>query len=195
MLVDNLIGVYLEGTHDALVRHSIIHGLHTLRRTERGPSISIWNAPGSRVLDNELEGGRDGVFSVSSKQNTIRGNRLHGLRFAVHFMYTNESEVADNISVGNDVGYVMMYSDRLRLHDNVSDGDRDNGLLFNYANDSTITGNVVRAVGEVRVHLQRQQEPLHRQLVRIVRRRRPLHRRVRAQHDQRQQLCRPIGRR
>ena len=43
-------------------------------------------------------------------------------------MYTNESEVAGNISVGNDVGYVMMYSDRLRLHDNVSDGDRDNGL-------------------------------------------------------------------
>jgi nitrous oxidase accessory protein len=59
-------------------------------------------------------------------------------------MYTNESEVADNVSVGNDVGYVMMYSDRLRLHDNVSDGDRDNGLLFNYANASTITGNVVR---------------------------------------------------
>src|SRR4029077_13087023 len=44
----------------------------------------------------------------------------------------------------NDVGYVMMYSDRLRLHDNVSDGDRDNGLLFNYANGSTIVGNVVR---------------------------------------------------
>ena len=144
VLVDNLIGVYLEGTHDALVRHSIIHGLHTLRRTERGPSISIWNAPGSRILDNELEGGRDGVFAVSSKQNTIRGNRLHGLRFAVHFMYTNESEVADNISIGNDVGYVMMYSNRLQLHDNVSDGDRDNGLLFNYANDSTIVGNVVR---------------------------------------------------
>jgi nitrous oxidase accessory protein len=144
VLLDNLIGVYLEGTHDALVRHSIIHGLHTLRRTERGPSISIWNAPGSRILDNELEGGRDGVFAVSSKQNTIRGNRLHGLRFAVHFMYTNESEVADNISIGNDVGYVMMYSDRLRLHDNVSDGDRDNGLLFNYANASTIAGNVVR---------------------------------------------------
>jgi nitrous oxidase accessory protein len=144
VLVDNLIGVYLDGTRDALVRHSAIHGLRTLRRTERGPSISIWNAPGSRILDNELEGGRDGVFAVASKQDTIRGNRLHGLRFAVHFMYTNDCEVADNISVGNDVGYVMMYSDRLRIHDNVSDGDRDNGLLFNYANASAIVGNVVR---------------------------------------------------
>jgi nitrous oxidase accessory protein len=144
VLTDNLIGIYLDGTRDALVRHATIHGLHMLRRTERGPSISIWNAPGSRILDSELEGGRDGVFSVASRQNIIRGNRLHGLRFAVHFMYTNDTEVADNVSVGNDVGYVMMYSDRLRLHDNVSDGDRDNGLLFNYANESTIVGNVVR---------------------------------------------------
>ena len=42
------------------------------------------------------------------------------------------------------VGYVMMYSDRLDVHDNVSDGDRDHGLLFNYANDSRIEDNVVR---------------------------------------------------
>ena len=40
-------------------------------------------------------------------------------------MYTNDSEVSDNISVGNDVGYVMMYSDRLTAHGNVSDHDRD----------------------------------------------------------------------
>jgi nitrous oxidase accessory protein len=143
-LVDNLIGVYLDGPHDALVRHVTIHGSRAPRRTERGPSISIWNSPGSRILDNELDGGRDGVFSVSSRHNTIRGNRLSGLRFAVHFMYTNDSEVSDNTSTGNVVGYVMMYSDRLTLRGNVSDGDRDNGLLFNYANSSTIEGNVVR---------------------------------------------------
>ncbi len=189
VLVDNLIGVYLDGTHDALVRHSIIHGLHTLRRPERGPSISIWNAPGSHVLDNELEGGRDGVFAVSSKQNTIRGNRLHGLRFAVHFMYTNETEVADNVSVGNDVGYVMMYSDRLRLHDNVSDGDRDNGLLFNYANASTITGNVVRHSEKCVFIYNANKNRFTDNWFEWCERRGSLHRRVRTQHDQRQQLC------
>ena len=84
------------------------------------------------------------MFSVTSRDNVVRGNRFHDLRFAVHFMYTNDSDVADNISVGNDIGYAMMYSDRLRLRDNVSDGDRDHGLLFNYANNSRIEGNVVR---------------------------------------------------
>jgi nitrous oxidase accessory protein len=96
------------------------------------------------VLDNDIRSGRDGVFSVSSKRNVVRGNSFHDLRFAVHFMYTNDSEVADNLSVGNEVGYVLMYSDRLRVQGNVSDRDRDNGLLFNFANASNIEGNLAQ---------------------------------------------------
>ncbi|CAH2601385.1 Nitrous oxide reductase family maturation protein NosD [Rhodovastum atsumiense] len=144
VLQENLIGIYLEGPRDVTVRHVTIDGLRRLRRPERGPAISIWNAPGARILDSDIAGGRDGVFSVSSRADIIRGNRFRDLRFAVHFMYTNDSEVADNVSVGNNVGYVMMYSDRLRLTGNVSDHDRDQGLLFNFANDSAISGNVVR---------------------------------------------------
>jgi nitrous oxidase accessory protein len=140
----NLIAIYLDGPRDALVRHNRIEGLRTLRRNERGPAIELWNTPGSRIIDNDISDGRDGVFSVTSRQNEIRGNRFRGLRFAVHFMYTNASTVADNVSIGNDIGYAMMYSDRLRLDGNVSDGDREHGLLFNYANSSRIDGNVVR---------------------------------------------------
>jgi nitrous oxidase accessory protein len=142
---ENLISVYLDGPHDVVVRGNQIEGLRTLRRTERGPAISLWNTPGSQIIDNDIRGGRDGVFSVSSSRNIVRDNSFHNLRFAVHFMYTNDTEVAGNLSVGNEVGYVMMYSDRLRLHDNVSDADRDHGLLFNYANASRIENNVVRA--------------------------------------------------
>lgn len=144
-LTDNLITIYLDGPHDALVRHNRIVGLRLPRRTERGPAVSLWNTPGSAIVDNDIRLGRDGVFSVSSKQNLIRGNSFHDLRFAVHFMYTNDSEVVDNISAGNDAGYVMMYSERLNVHDNLSDRDRDHGLLFNDANSSRIENNVARA--------------------------------------------------
>ena len=44
----------------------------------------------------------------------IARNQFHDLRFAVAFMYTNDSEVADNISAGNDVGFVFMYSEPAR---------------------------------------------------------------------------------
>lgn len=144
-LVDNLITIYLDGPHDAIVRHNQIYGLQRLRRTERGPAVSLWNTPGSAIVDNDIRYGRDGVFSVTSNHNLIRGNSFHDLRFAVHFMYTNDSEVAQNVSVGNEVGYAMMYSDRLVVRDNLSDHDRDHSLLFNYANMSRIENNVARA--------------------------------------------------
>ncbi len=141
---DNLIAVYLDGPHDAVVRANRIQGLRQLRVSERGPAISLWNTPGSEIVDNDIRSGRDGVFSVTSTHNVVRGNTFHDLRFAVHLMYTNDTEVAGNFSTGNNVGYVLMYSDRLRVHDNVSDGDRDHGLMFNYANESRIEDNVVR---------------------------------------------------
>jgi nitrous oxidase accessory protein len=143
-LEDDLIGVYLDGPHDALVRHNVITGLQRLRVSERGAAVSLWNTPGSAIVDNDVRSGRDGVFSVSSRHNIVRGNTFHDLRFAVHFMYTNDSEVAGNFSAGNKVGYVMMYSDRLNVHDNVSEADVNHGLLFNYANMSKIEDNVVR---------------------------------------------------
>ena len=141
---DNLIAIYLDGPQDAMVRRNKIVGLRRLRRTERGPAISLWNTPGSEIIDNDVRSGRDGVFSVSSSHNVVRGNTFHDLRFAVHFMYTNDSEVVGNFSTGNEVGYVLMFSDRLDVRDNVSDRDRDHGLLFNYANLSRVEDNVMR---------------------------------------------------
>ncbi|WP_296713319.1 nitrous oxide reductase family maturation protein NosD [Rhodoblastus sp.] len=144
-LTDNLITIYLDGPHDVIVSHNQIYGLQRLRRTERGPAVSLWNTPGSAIVDNDIRYGRDGVFSVSSKNNIVRGNTFHDLRFAVHFMYTNDSNVVANFSTGNEVGYVLMFSDRLDVHENVSDKDRDHGFLFNYANNSRVEDNVTRA--------------------------------------------------
>jgi nitrous oxidase accessory protein len=142
--VENLISVYLDGPRDVMVRANHIRGLQTPRRSERGPAISLWNTPGSQIVDNDIRFGRDGVFVVASHRDTVRGNVFHNMRFAVHFMYSDSSVVEDNVSVGNDAGYVLMYSTALRVEGNVSDRDRDHGLLFNYANQSRINDNVVR---------------------------------------------------
>jgi nitrous oxidase accessory protein len=143
-ILDNLIGVYVWGPKDAMVRGNRIVGRQDLRRSERGNGVQLWNAPGSEVIGNDISAGRDGIFTNTSRNNVFRGNRLADVRFAVHYMYTNDSEVSDNVSVGNDVGYAIMYSDRLQIRGNVSDGDREHGLLFNFANGSEIEGNVVR---------------------------------------------------
>ena len=140
----NLFGVYVHGAADSVVRGNVITGRRDARLADRGNGVTVWNAPGARVEGNDLRHGRDGIFVTASRQNVFAGNRFRDLRFAVHYMYTNDSEVSGNASIGNHVGYAIMYSQRLRVTGNLSDGDRDHGMLFNYANQSQILGNHVR---------------------------------------------------
>lgn len=143
-ILGNLVGVYIHGAEDSLVKGNRIVGLREGRTSEAGDGVSVWNAPGAQVVDNEISYGRDGIFTKTSKQNVFKGNTLKSVRFGIHYMYTNNSEISQNVSLGNTVGYAIMFSDRLQVTGNVSDGDRDHGLLLNYANGSTISGNIVR---------------------------------------------------
>ncbi len=144
----NLFGVYLHGSPDSLVEGNLIEGRTDLRLSEAGNGVSIWNAPGSAVVGNRIRQVRDGIFVNVSKKNRFERNEFTELRFAIHYMYTQDSKVIGNRSTGNHVGWAIMFSDRLEVRDNVSEGDRDHGLLLNTANRSRITGNVVRRGGE-----------------------------------------------
>jgi len=139
----NLVGVYVHGSVDSIVKGNKIVGRTDLWQSEAGNGVYLWNAPGVKILDNDITGGRDGIFTNVSHNDVFHGNRLHGVRFAIHYMYTNDSEITDNVSIGNHAGFVMMYSDRLVIHGNLSVNDRDHGLLLNYTNSSDIEGNAV----------------------------------------------------
>jgi nitrous oxidase accessory protein len=143
-IVGNLYGVYIHGAEEALVTKNAIVGMREAGRiNESGNGVSVWDAPGAKVIDNDIRFGRDGIFSVASRRNVFSRNRFSDVRFAVHYMYTNDGEVSDNVSIGNTAGYAIMYSNRLTVRGNVSDGDRDRGFLFNFANGSRIEGNLV----------------------------------------------------
>ncbi|WP_375262800.1 nitrous oxide reductase family maturation protein NosD [Palleronia sp.] len=147
-LEGNLFGIYLMGAPDAVARGNTVIGMTDRPAAELGSGISVWNAPGAVIEENDIRFGRDGIFVNTSKDNVFRNNRMRDLRFAVHYMYTNDSIVEGNVSTGNDVGFALMFSHRLQVHDNVSDGDRDHGFLLNYANYSDVRGNSVRDGGE-----------------------------------------------
>lgn len=144
----NLIGIFLKGPDNAVVRGNVIVGRTDLRVNERGNGIHLWNTPGSRVIGNTITGGRDGIFTTTSKDNVFADNTMEKVRFAVHYMYTNRSILRRNVSLNNDAGFVIMFSHHLKVEDNFSQGDRDHGLLFNYANSSSMTGNAVVDGGE-----------------------------------------------
>lgn len=139
----NLIGIYLKGPDNALVQNNEITGRNDLRMNERGNGVQLWNTPGSVVEGNTIRYGRDGIFSTTSKNNRFSKNYFSDLRFAVHYMYTNASEISDNVSEHNHVGFALMYSSHLKVLNNLSRGDRDRGIFFNFTNQSEIRNNRV----------------------------------------------------
>lgn len=147
-IMNNLFGVYLHGAADSRVESNVIVGRRDLRLAEAGNGVSIWNAPGAAIIGNTISQGRDGIYVKISHHNRFENNTFSRLRFAIHYMYTNDSRIAGNRSRGNHVGWAIMYSERLDIEDNVSDDDRDHGLLLNSTNDSRVIGNVVRHGGE-----------------------------------------------
>lgn len=147
-LEGNLYGIDIHGARDALVARNVIRGRRDRRMNSRGNGVYVWNAPGSKVIGNDIRYGRDGIFTNSSKRNVFADNLFRDLRFAVHYMYTNDSEVTGNVSIGNHLGFALMFSDRITVRDNLSLGDRDHGVMLNYANRSDITGNLVRGGAE-----------------------------------------------
>lgn len=144
-LEGNLFGVYVHGAAGSRVERNVIEGLREGRRSESGNGVSLWNAPDVTIAENTFRYGRDGIFTITSRKDRFINNRFEQVRFAVHYMYTNDSEVSGNVSVRNTVGYAIMYSNRLVIRNNMSDRDRDYGILFNYANYAEIDGN--RVVG------------------------------------------------
>ncbi|MDT8853601.1 nitrous oxide reductase family maturation protein NosD [Paracoccaceae bacterium Fryx2] len=143
-LTDNMHGVDVHGGIDTMVRGNTIEGRRNLHMNERGNGFYVWNAPGTVIEDNSVRWGRDGIFTNASKRGTFRRNLFRDLRFAVHYMYTHDSEVTGNISIGNHLGYAIMFSDRVSVTGNKSLGDRSHGVMLNFANKSDISGNLVR---------------------------------------------------
>lgn len=142
-LENNLIGIFLKGPDSAFISNNTIIGSQFHRMNDRGNGIYLWNTPGSVIENNTIKYGRDGIFVTNSKNNIFRNNHLSHLRFAIHYMYTHDSNIENNVSLNNHVGFALMFSDRIHAQGNQSIGDKERGLFFNFTNYSHIEGNRV----------------------------------------------------
>ncbi len=144
----NLFGVYVHGARDAVVQGNRIVGVRGVRLSEAGNDVTVWNAPGAQVLDNDISFGRDGIFVISSRDNIFRGNTMRDLRYAVHYMYAGDSRLIGNVSIGNHIGFAIMFSPKLEVAGNLSDRDVGHGLMFNFANYSDVHDNTITRSAE-----------------------------------------------
>lgn len=117
-----LYGIYVKDGAGSLVADNEIRG-KPLPLPRRGDGIRLWYSSDSRIVDNRLEAVRDLVVYFSDRL-LMRGNRVVGSRYGLHYMYSNDSRVEDNELVDNDVGAFLMYSAGLELNGNVFTGGR-----------------------------------------------------------------------
>lgn len=145
---NNLFGVVLHGSKNAVVRNNKIANRSDLWLNDRGNGIHIWNNTGSVIEGNTVTSGRDGIYIEISHDIVIRGNRFEGLRFAIHYMYANNNEISGNISIRNHVGFALMYSKNLKVFNNLSVSDLQHGLMLHTTHKSEVWGNFIYGTGE-----------------------------------------------
>lgn len=138
---NNLFGLYIWGPENALVEHNTVIGQNEGRVNDRGNAIQIWKSPHTIIRDNTLSGGRDGIYVTNSKYNLFENNTMRNMRFGVHYMYTEDSEVAHNHTENLESAYVIMFSNRITVRDNSGQDSREHGLMLNAVNDAQIHGN------------------------------------------------------
>ena len=143
VLTGNMHGIDFHGSIDGAARRNDITGSRDPLMVARGNGFYVWNAPGTVIEDNRVRYGRDGIFANASRKDSFRRNLFRDLRFAVHYMYTNDSDVTGNISVGNHLGFAVMFSRNVTVQGNLSLSDRDHGVMLNGTNSSDVVGNLV----------------------------------------------------
>ncbi|WP_255194371.1 NosD domain-containing protein [Natronobeatus ordinarius] len=133
-------GILLRDSHDAVVRDVTVYGDEEWGQGYMG----VMNMRASGVIEEStLTDGRDNVYMHRANGLVVRDNDLLGGRYAVHFMYTSDSLIANNtVRDQHDAGiYVMTDPERNAIVDNDVRGV-PSGIITD-GSDSYIAGNVV----------------------------------------------------
>ena len=93
------------------------------------------------VVERNVGELRATINVTNSKYNLFENNTISGIRFGIHYMYTEDSEVKNNHLSDLESAYVIMFSNRITVRDNESDNSREHGLMLNAVNQSEISGN------------------------------------------------------
>ena len=98
-------GVLFRYSHGSVVEDVTVNGTEVWAEGFMG--VMVFE---SRVVIQEstFHGGRDGVYTHRSDGLVIRNNRMDGLRFGVHEMYTSSALVENNSVADSNVGLIVM---------------------------------------------------------------------------------------
>jgi nitrous oxidase accessory protein len=144
-VIDNaFFGIYLAGTTHCRVERNVLRGRRATEDSS-GNGIHLWTARDVDVVNNRIEGHRDGVYLEFVHDSRIVGNAsAHNIRYGLHFMYSDDCRYEGNTFRANGAGVAVMYTKRVLMKGNAFDsswGASAYGLLLKEVYDATLDGN------------------------------------------------------
>ena len=126
---DCLFGIYVQQSDRAQIVGNEVHGRPTLREVDRGNGIHLFDASHVVVEGNVIDGTRDGLYISATDDSRIIGNRIHHVRYAVHYMWSHRNHLEDNEATDSLAGFALMQSHDLVVVGNRMARNRRAGLL------------------------------------------------------------------
>ncbi|EXF45397.1 nitrous oxidase accessory protein [Pseudomonas sp. BAY1663] len=139
-------GIWLDNVSSAQVLGNHIQGDPSIRTQDRGNGVHVYLSKDALIGGNYVQHTRDGIYIDASTYCAIEDNVFEEVRYAVHFMWTNNTRVVGNLTRRTRTGYALMQSRSLTVTGNRSEHDQNYGILMNYITYSTIRDNFVSDV-------------------------------------------------
>ncbi len=137
-------GVYLENSKNCLVQGNTFRS-EAADEASGGNGIHLWQGDGISLIENDIQGHRDGIYFEFVKNTLVRGNLItRNIRYGLHFMSSNDCVYAQNTFIKNGAGVAVMYSRRISMSGNKflsNTGVAAYGLLLKEIYDGKIEDN------------------------------------------------------
>jgi len=119
-----------------------------LSQDRRGNGIHFWNSSGHMVAHNVIRDTRDGIYFSFVDRTDVRDNDISGVRYGLHYMYSDGNHFEANTFRNNAAGAALMFSKDIVLANNEFSANRNqraHGLLLHSVDQTEIRNN--RIVG------------------------------------------------
>ena len=143
--VDNaFFGIYLAGSSGCRIARNVLQGTGTTE-DRSGNGIHLWTVRDVDVLENRIEGHRNGMYlEFTHDARVARNISARNVRYGLHFMYSDDCTYSGNEFRGSQAGVAVMYTKRVTMTDNTfadNWGPAAYGLLLKEISDSRLERN------------------------------------------------------
>lgn len=115
--------------------------------TSGGNAIHSWYSKRLAIHDNDIDGFRDGIYLEFTEDSQVAGNvSRNNLRYGLHFMFSDRCAYEDNVFEDNRAGVAVMYADGILMRGNTfrrAWGTSAYGLLLKEIRDGSLTDNLL----------------------------------------------------